>query len=79
MLVIGPDRMPDYDAELANLVKQVRTVADTAKVQLREQMGSAFHDVDRKHYDPRQCDPRRVVPEAFLDVASGWRPAVPAR
>jgi sec-independent protein translocase protein TatB len=54
MLVIGPDRMPDYDAELANLVKQVRTVADTAKVQLREQIGSAFDDVDRKHYDPRQ-------------------------
>ena len=70
LLVIGPDRMPEYAAKLAKLVKQVRGLADTAKVQLREQMGSDFDDVDWKQYDPRQYDPRRIVREALMDEGS---------
>ena len=71
LLVIGPERMPEYSAKLARLVKQVRGLADTAKVQLREQMGSEFDDVDWKQYDPRQYDPRRIVREALMDDGSG--------
>ena len=66
LLVIGPERMPEYSAKLAKLVKQVRGLADTAKVQLREQMGSEFDDVDWKQYDPR-----RIVREALMDDGSG--------
>jgi sec-independent protein translocase protein TatB len=67
LLVIGPERMPEYAAKLAKLVKQLRGMADTAKVQLREQMGSEFDEVDWKQYDPRQYDPRRIVREALMD------------
>src|SRR5450631_4789226 len=67
LLVIGPERMPESAAKLAKLVKQVRSLADTAKVQLREQMGSEFDEVDWKQYDPRQYDPRRIVREALMD------------
>ena len=67
LLVIGPERMPEYAAKLGKLVKQVRGMADAAKVQLREQMGSEFDDVDWKQYDPRQYDPRRIVREALMD------------
>ena len=67
LLVIGPERMPEYSAKLARMVKQVRGLADAAKVQLREQMGSEFDDVDWKQYDPRQYDPRRIVREALMD------------
>jgi len=67
LLVIGPDRMPEYSAKLAKLVRQLRGMADTAKVQLREQMGPDFDDVDWKSYDPRQYDPRRIVREALMD------------
>ena len=71
LLVIGPDRMPEYSAKLAKLVRQLRGMADTAKVQLREQMGPDFDDVDWKQYDPRQYDPRRIVREALMDDGSG--------
>ena len=71
LLVIGPERMPEYAAKLARLVKQVRAMADTAKVQLREQMGSEFDEVDWNQYDPRQYDPRRIVREALMDDGSG--------
>lgn len=70
VVVIGPARMPEYAAKLAKLVKQLRALAETAKVQLREQMGPEFDDVDWKQYDPRQYDPRRIVREALLDGGS---------
>jgi len=67
VFVIGPDRMPEYAAKLAKLVRQVRDMADSAKAQLREQMGPEFDEVDWKQYDPRQYDPRRIVREALMD------------
>ena len=70
LLVIGPERLPEYSAKLAKMVRQLRGLADTAKVQLREQMGPEFDDVDWKQYDPRQYDPRRIVREALMDDGS---------
>ncbi len=70
LLVIGPERMPEYSAKLARMVRQLKGLADTAKVQLREQMGPEFDDVDWKQYDPRQYDPRRIVREALMDDGS---------
>jgi sec-independent protein translocase protein TatB len=67
LLVIGPERLPEYSAKLAKLVRQLRGLAESAKVQLREQMGPDFDDVDWKQYDPRQYDPRRIVREALMD------------
>jgi sec-independent protein translocase protein TatB len=67
LLVIGPERLPEYTAKLAKLVRQLKGMADNAKGQLRDQMGSEFDDVDWKQYDPRQYDPRRIVREALLD------------
>jgi sec-independent protein translocase protein TatB len=71
LLVIGPERLPEYTAKLGKLVKQLRGLADTAKVQLKEQMGTDFDDVDWKQYDPRQYDPRRIVREALMDDGPG--------
>lgn len=70
LLVIGPERLPEYSAKLAKMVKQIRGLAEAAKVQLREQMGPDFDDVDWKQYDPRQYDPRRIVREALMDDSS---------
>jgi sec-independent protein translocase protein TatB len=67
VFVIGPERMPEYAAKLARLARQARAMADTAKDQLREQMGPDFDDVDWKQYDLRQYDPRRIVREALMD------------
>ena len=67
LLVIGPERMPEYAAKLARMVRQLKGLADAATVQLREQMGPEFDNVDWKQYDFRQYDPRRIVREALLD------------
>jgi sec-independent protein translocase protein TatB len=67
VFLVGPDRLPSYAAQLARLVKSLRTMADGAKERMREEMGPEFDEVDWKKLDPRQYDPRRIIREALLD------------
>lgn len=67
VLLIGPERLPAYAAKLRAWIRELRTLAEGAKQQLREQMGPEFDDVDWKAYDPRQYDPRRIVREALQE------------
>ncbi|MEI2825954.1 MAG: Sec-independent protein translocase subunit TatB [Dermatophilaceae bacterium] len=71
IVILGPERLPEYAAKLARLVKQLRAMADGARGQLREQLGPEFEDVNWRQYDPRQYDPRRIVREALLDPSPG--------
>jgi sec-independent protein translocase protein TatB len=83
VVVLGPERLPEYAAKLGRLVRQARAMAEGAKGQLREQMGPEFDDIDWRQYDPRQYDPRRIVREALMDpspssdVAGDAEPAAP--
>ncbi|MDC5697751.1 Sec-independent protein translocase protein TatB [Intrasporangium calvum] len=79
ILVLGPERLPDYAAKLGRFVRQARGMADRAKQQLKEEMGPEFSDVDWRAYDPRQYDPRRIVRDALSaapeeDVAPAPKP-----
>ena len=67
LFVLGPERLPQYAAGLAKLVKQLRRMVDGAKDQLAEEMGEEFNDVDWRKLDPRQYDPRRIIRDALLD------------
>ena len=79
LLVIGPERLPEYVARLRQGIRDLKKLADGAKTQLRDQMGPEFDDVDWSAYDPRQYDPRRIVREALMDdsPAKPSRPAPP--
>lgn len=70
ILVLGPERLPDYAAKFGRFVRQARTMAERAKVQLKDEMGPEFSDIDWRAYDPRQYDPRKIVREA-LNSADG--------
>lgn len=65
LFVLGPDKLPGYAAQAARMMRQLRTMADGAKDQMREQLGPEFDDVDWKALDPRQYDPRRIVRDAL--------------
>lgn len=67
VVILGPERLPEYAAKLGRFVRQARDMAEGAKGQLREQMGPEFDDINWKQYDPRQYDPRRIVREALFD------------
>lgn len=73
-VVLGPERLPDYAAQLARLVRELRRMARGATDQVRSEMGPEFDDIDWRKLDPRQYDPRRIVREALTDV---WDPDDP--
>src|SRR6476660_4581424 len=75
VVVLGPERLPEYAAKLGRLVRQARAMAEGAKGQLREQMGPEFDDINWRQYDPRQYDPRRIVREALMDPSPLDEPA----
>jgi sec-independent protein translocase protein TatB len=68
LLVIGPDRLPQYAAQLGRFVREARRLANSARDQVRAEMGPEFDEVDWRKLDPRQYDPRRIVREALADT-----------
>jgi sec-independent protein translocase protein TatB len=66
-VLVGPDRLPQYAAQLARLVKRVRALAADAKDRVADELGPEVADVDWSKLDPRQYDPRRIVRDALLD------------
>jgi sec-independent protein translocase protein TatB len=66
-IVLGPERLPQYAAQLARLVRELRRMAQGATAQMREELGPEFDDIDWRKLDPRQYDPRRIVREALSD------------
>jgi sec-independent protein translocase protein TatB len=67
VVIVGPARLPAYAAKLAQLVKTLRGMLDTAKDRMADEMGPEFQDIDWKKLDPRQYDPRRIIRTALLD------------
>jgi sec-independent protein translocase protein TatB len=67
VIVVGPARLPQYAARLAQFIKMLRGLLDTAKDRVREEMGPEFEDLDWKRLDPRQYDPRKIIRDALLD------------
>lgn len=65
IVVLGPERLPEYAAKFGRFVRQARGLADRARQQLKDEMGPEFSEVDWKAYDPRQYDPRKIVRDAL--------------
>lgn len=67
VVILGPERLPEYAAKLAQGVRKMRVMAEGAKVQLKDQLGPEYQDINWRQYDPRQYDPRRIVREALQE------------
>lgn len=67
IIVVGPERMPEYAKQLREWVVGVRTMVDRGRDQLKEEVGD---DVDWSKLDPRQYDPRHIVREALNEPSA---------
>lgn len=67
IIVLGPERLPEYAKGLANIIKNLRRMAEGAKDKVRDELGEDFQDVDWRKLDPRQYDPRRIIREALTE------------
>jgi sec-independent protein translocase protein TatB len=78
VFLLGPERLPQYAAKLAQLVKGLRKMANGAKERMREEMGDEFDEVEWQKLDPRRYDPRRIIREALLEDPESTVSAVSA-
>ncbi|WP_261624830.1 Sec-independent protein translocase TatB [Nesterenkonia marinintestina] len=76
LLILGPERLPDYAKKLAHWVRQLRVLAQDARVRFKEETGTDFDDVNWRQYDPRQYDPRRIIRDALSEDLDQTRRAV---
>lgn len=67
LFILGPERLPGYARSFAKFIKKMRTMANSAQAQMKDELGEGFEDLDWKKLDPRQYDPRRIIREALLD------------
>lgn len=66
VLVPGPERLPEYAAQLARLTRNLRAMSLGAREQLRDELGPDLADVDWSKLDPRQYNPRTIITNALL-------------
>lgn len=65
VIVVGPQRLPEYTRKLTQLVRQLRAFLDNARSQIAEEVGPEMADLDLSSLDPRQYDPRKIVRDAL--------------
>ena len=65
VIVVGPQRLPEYTRKLTQMVRQLRVFLDNARSQIAEEVGPEMADLDLSSLDPRQYAPRKIVRDAL--------------
>ena len=65
VIVVGPQRLPEYARKLTQAVRRLRVFLDDAKEQIAEEVGPELADLNLTDLDPRNYDPRKIVRDAL--------------
>ncbi|WP_136193759.1 MULTISPECIES: twin-arginine translocase TatA/TatE family subunit [Actinomyces] len=65
VIVVGPQRLPEYTRKLTQGVRRLRVFLDNTKAQIAEEVGPELGDLDLSDLDPRNYDPRKIVRDAL--------------
>ena len=66
VLVFGPDKLPDLARQAGQMVRKVTQMANTARDELRAELGPEYADLELRDLDPRAIV-RRHITEAMDD------------
>jgi sec-independent protein translocase protein TatB len=75
ILVFGPERLPDLARQAAQIVKQVRRMANNARDELRAELGPEYADLELRDLDPREIVKRHIAEALEDDDEEPVRPA----
>lgn len=53
MVLVGPDKLPQFAVEAAKIVKKLRGLATTATNELKENLGPGFEDLKPTDLNPK--------------------------
>ncbi|TIC87416.1 twin-arginine translocase subunit TatB [Nocardioides sp. GY 10113] len=76
VVVFGPDRLPGLARQAGQLVRQVRRFADSARDELRAELGPEYADLELRDLDPRQIVRKHITEAMADDEGNGAGPAV---
>ena len=65
LVVVGPERLPQFAAQLGRVVREVRRIATGARERVKEEVGDDLDEL--RNLDPRRYDPRRIIQDALND------------
>jgi len=61
VVVMGPDRLPDLARQAGRFLRQARMMANTARDELRGELGPEFSDLELRDLDPRTVVRKHIV------------------
>lgn len=67
VIVLGPDKLPDLARQAAQLLHKARTMAHSARDDLRTELGPEYSDLQLRDLDPRTIV-RKHITEAMAEV-----------
>jgi len=66
VVVFGPDRLPEFARQAGRLVRQLREFTQSARDDIRKELGPEFANFELTDLDPRQAVRRHIL-EAWDD------------
>lgn len=66
VLVFGPDKLPELARQAGQVVRRVRSLANAARDELRDELGPEYADLELRDLDPRTIVKRHIA-EALED------------
>lgn len=78
VLLVGPERLPQYAESFARLVRRAGEFLRDTRSRVRDEMGPEIGDVDWRKLDPRQYDPRRIIRDALFEDEAAAAPGAAA-
>ncbi|MCW2815108.1 MAG: sec-independent translocation protein [Nocardioides sp.] len=67
VLVFGPDKLPELAKQAGQMIRKARDFANSARDDLREELGPEFADLELRDLDPRAIVRKHIV-EAMEDA-----------
>lgn len=66
IVLFGPDKLPQAAASAARLVRQLRSFSDTARADLRRELGPEFQDIGLDDLNPKTFVRKNLLGEAEM-------------
>jgi sec-independent protein translocase protein TatB len=69
VILFGPERLPELARKAARVIRYVRTMADNAQRQLKDELGPDFSDLDVRDLNPKTFVRKHLLDEVEPIVA----------
>ena len=73
VLVFGPDKLPELARQAGQFLHRAKTFANSARDELRSELGPAYSDLELRDLDPRTIVRKHVI-EAMEDAEAEASP-----